>query len=413
MLSLPRTPLRRGIGLPWAIVTFTLLMGFASMMVDYARVQSVKTQLQRTADAAARAAVSQLSTSIAATQNEAAAIGTANKADDSPVTIDTTNDILFGTWDTSTRTFTTLTGTARSNATAIQIICRRTAARGTAVPLLFASLIGRSSCDVSASSIAYIATSATGGPGFVGLSSFNSSGITTDSYSAAAGTYASQTHGTSAAIISNSDLTAWSSTIHGNAQTGSGHTVYGATVTGSETPMTSTLSYTTPSTPGTNNNSNITAQMNSGTGSFDGSNLSTWGAITLPGGTYVLASANISSPITFTGPVNLYVSGALNVNGSGYLATYQNKPTNLLIVCAGSMGWYPAQPFYADVFSPTGTLSMSPGSASDFYGQIIVSSWAVYNYNLHYDTSLPSHNPSGGSGLLSGGSGASTISTVQ
>jgi Flp pilus assembly protein TadG len=411
MLSLPRIPLRRGIGLPWAIVTFTLLMGFASMMVDYARVQSVKTQLQRTADAAARAAVSQISTSVAAAQKEAALIGTLNVADNSPITIDTTNDILFGSWNTATRTFTTLTGSAQANATAIQITCRRTAARGTAVPLLFASLIGRSSCDVSASSIAYIATSSTGGAGFVGLTSFTSSGITTNSYSAAAGTYASQTPGASGSLASNSDLTAWSSTINGNAQPGTGHTVYGATVTGLETPLTSTLSYTALSTPGTNNNTNITAQINSGTGSFDGSNLSTWGAITLPGGTYVLSSLNCSAPITFTGAVSLYVSGACNVNGSGYLGTYQNKPTNLLIVCAGSMGWYPAQPFYADVFSPAGTLSMSPGSASDFYGQIIVNSWAVYNYNLHYDTSLPSHSPSS-CGLI-GGSSASTISTVQ
>ena len=146
--------------------------------------------------------------------------------------------------------------------------------------------------------------------------------------------------------------------------------------------------------------------MNSGTGSFSGGSLSLWGAITLPGGTYVLSSANISAPITFTGPVNLYVSGTLAVNGSGYLGTYNNLPANLLICCNGSLQLYPAQPFYADMFSPAASLSMSPGSASDYYGQIIVGSWAVYNYNLHYDTSLPSHNPSS-CGLLSGSGGGS------
>ena len=196
MLSLPKTPLRRGVGLPWLVLTFSVSMAFASMMVDIARVQAVKTQLQRTADAAARAAVSQISTSVSAAKTEAASIGTLNTADDSPITIDTTNDIIFGTWNTANRTFTTLTGSGQSSANAIEIICRRVASRGTAVPLLFASLIGKSSCDVSATSIAYIAASAPGGAGFVGLSSFSSSGITTDSYNASAGTYASQAHGT-------------------------------------------------------------------------------------------------------------------------------------------------------------------------------------------------------------------------
>jgi hypothetical protein len=388
-------------------------MAFASMMVDLARVQAVKTQLQRTADAACRAAVSQISTSIAATQNEAVAIAADNSADDSPVVIDPNNDVLFGTWNTSTRTFTTLTGSARTGANAIQIVCQRTKARGNAVPLLFASLIGRSSCDVSASSTAYIATSATGGPGFVGISYFTSSGITTDSYNASAGTYASQAHGKAGSVISNSDITAWSSTINGNAQPGSGHAVTGPTVSGSETPLTSTLSYTNPTFPTSNNNSNITAQMGSGTGSFSGGALSTWGAITLPGGTYVLSSANISAPITFTGAANIYCTGAFNVNGSGYLGTYNNLPSNLLIVCTGTMGLYPAQPFYADLFSPQGTLNnLTPGSASDFYGQIIVNNFYVYNYKLHYDTSLPSHNPSS-CGILGGSSGASTISIVQ
>lgn len=387
-------------------------MGFASMMVDIARVQSVKTQLQSTADAAARAAVSQISTSITATQNEAVAIGADNSADDSPVVIDPNNDVIFGTWSTTNRTFTTLTGSARSGANAIEIICRRTAARGNAVPLLFASLVGKSTCDVSATAIAYISTSTSGGPGFVGLSTFAASGLYTDSYNGATGTYSSSNKGAAGSVISNTDIYAWSSTINGNAQPGSGHTIYGASVTGSITPLTSTLSYTNPTFPTSNNNSYITAAMNSGTGSFSGGTLSLWGAITLPGGTYVLSTANISAPITFTGPANLYISGAFALDGNGYIATYNNDPANLLIVCNGAMGIYCAQPLYADIFSPTAILGMAPGSASDFYGQIIVNVWGVYNYNLHYDTNLPSHNPTGGGNLI-GGSTTSTISLVQ
>lgn len=412
-----RIPNRRGIGFPWAIITLSVVMAFTSMIFDYGRVQLVKMQLQRTADAAARAAVSQISTSITATQNEAVAIGSANSADAYPVTIDPNNDVVFGTWNTSSRTFTTLTGAARSNANAIQITCQRTAARGTAVPLYFTALLGRTSCDVTATATAYITpASSSSGPGFVGLSSFNSSSINTDSYNATLGSYGSQTPGTSGNVISNSDLYLWSSNISGNAYPGSGHTQYGGSISGSVTPLTSTISYTGDTFPTSNNNNKINSQINSGTGSFDGSNLSTWGSITLPGGTYVLSNAGIYAPLIFTGPAKIYIVGSFSVAGGGYITTYQNNPANLLIECKGSLGLYPAQPIYADMFSPQASLSMSPGSASDFYGQIIVSSWAVYSYNLHFDTSLPSHNPSGGgiSGSGSGSGGSSgTISLVQ
>jgi hypothetical protein len=399
----------------YTILLMAVLTGFCSLAVDFGRVEVVKTELRRTADAAARAAVANISSGITAAQNAAIAVAALNTADGSAVTI-TAADIDFGTWTASTKTFTVLTGNARTSANALRVTCNRTAANGNAVPLLFAPLIGKSSADVSASTIAYGTTPATttSGAGFVGLSTFTSSSITTDSYDASAGSYASQSHGTKGSVTSNSDLTLWSSTINGNANPGKSHSIQGGSITGTSKPLTSAVSYASMSFPSSNNNSNIAPTINSGTGSWDGSNLSTYnGGITLPGGTYVFSNMYISGPIVFTGPAKLYVTNQCNVNGNGYLGTYQSKPTNLLIVCNGSLNFYETpQPYYADIFSPNATLNMSPGN-SQFYGSIIVNTWYVYTMSLHYDTSLPDHSPSGGGFTSSSGSTSSTISIVN
>lgn len=404
----------------YSVILLVVLLGFASFAVDYGRVQVVKLQLHRTADAAARAAASSLSSGITATQNAASTVAAANTADGSAVAIDTASDVEFGTWTASSKTFTVLSGNARTNANAVRVTCRRTAARGNAVPLLFARAVGKSACDVTASAIATAAApeeSTQDGIGFVGLSNFNSSNITTDSYDGSAGSYASQSHGKAGSLSSNSNIAIWNSTINGDVHPGTGKSVQGGSISGSTSSLTSTLSYTADPTPSSNNNANISPLMTYSTGTFSGGNLQTWGAITLPGGTYVLTNLNASAPITFTGPAKLYISNQCNVNGSGYLGTYQNKPANLLIVAGSQLNLYPAQPVYADIFSPTAQLNTSPGGTSHFYGQIIVHDWYVYNMNLHYDTSLPSHNPSGGPSSSSGGSSGngsgSTVSIVN
>ena len=46
---------RSGVTVVYTIILLTALIGLASLAVDYARVQLAKTELQRAADAAARA----------------------------------------------------------------------------------------------------------------------------------------------------------------------------------------------------------------------------------------------------------------------------------------------------------------------------------------------------------------------
>src|SRR3954470_2328813 len=96
----------------YAIVTMTALMAFISLAVDLGRVQLVKTELLRAADAAARYGVTGLP-NVTNAQNRAIAAANDNTADGSPVVI-SASDIEFGTWDVTTGTFTVLSGSART-----------------------------------------------------------------------------------------------------------------------------------------------------------------------------------------------------------------------------------------------------------------------------------------------------------
>ena len=144
----------RGAMLIYMSVVLAALMAVTSLAVDWGRVQLTKTELQRAADSAARAAMSQLNFGTTAAQTAAVTFAGDNKADSSKVVIDPTNDIDFGTWDSVGRTFTVLTGSDVSSANAVRVSARRTSARGNATPLVFGQTIGMSTCDETASAVA-------------------------------------------------------------------------------------------------------------------------------------------------------------------------------------------------------------------------------------------------------------------
>jgi hypothetical protein len=83
-------------------------------------------------------------------------IASENKADNVAVDLDPATDIIFGKWDTNTKTFTQLSSSNWPQVNAVRIIARRTSNRGNAVPLMFAKLVGRDTCDVSAEAIVMV-----------------------------------------------------------------------------------------------------------------------------------------------------------------------------------------------------------------------------------------------------------------
>src|SRR4051812_37257514 len=86
---------RKGIGLIWAMTVILVLCAIASLAVDLGRVQLAKSQLRSAADAAALAAGDVLLKDPNAARSTAIQIAAANKADGSPVVLDSSKDVEF------------------------------------------------------------------------------------------------------------------------------------------------------------------------------------------------------------------------------------------------------------------------------------------------------------------------------
>ena len=106
-----------------AVLTALLMTFVASMVaiaVDIGNVCMVQTQAQAVADAAALAGARGLSTSAAQAQSLAIACAQQNTANGKNVTL-TDSNIVLGTWNTTTRTLTVLTGSCPVQANVCQV----------------------------------------------------------------------------------------------------------------------------------------------------------------------------------------------------------------------------------------------------------------------------------------------------
>jgi Flp pilus assembly protein TadG len=141
---------RRGVSIIYAIVIMSAICMILSLAVDYGHAQLVKTELRRAADAGARAAAGLIYSDLNAATAAAQTIAARNNADGTAVNLVSGQDIQYGFWDVKAKTFTPTTG---STMNAVRVIARRTSARGNAIGLLFARVLGPSTCDVQAETI--------------------------------------------------------------------------------------------------------------------------------------------------------------------------------------------------------------------------------------------------------------------
>ncbi len=153
MTKAPRRKIKKGVVLIYVAVAMVVFIAFVSLSVDLARAQKVKTELQIAVDAAARNGAANLFTTVTQAQNAAINTAAANKVDGVSVAL-TASQIEFGTWNSSTKTFTVLAGTARSAANAMRVTISRTASTNTGVPLMFGAIVGKRTVDMTVRSIA-------------------------------------------------------------------------------------------------------------------------------------------------------------------------------------------------------------------------------------------------------------------
>ena len=229
---------RRGVILPLTALFIVIIVGMVAFAIDSGTITLARTQLQAAADAAALAGADALSTSPAAATTAAQTIAQANYAGGAHVSIVASSDIEFGNWDTTTSTFTLLTGTAASDANAVRVTCWLKQSRSTGLTLFFAPIWGHSVTDVKAQAIALAGPPTCGA--FVGLQGVSMTGGSyTDSYNSTTGSYSGGSAGKNGTVCSNGNISLSGSgtVINGDAHPGIGMTESGA-VTGSTTPLT-------------------------------------------------------------------------------------------------------------------------------------------------------------------------------
>jgi hypothetical protein len=371
----------RGISLVWAIICMVALLGFVSLAVDVGRVQTAKTELRRAADAAARYGVTGINDNSYRTKAIAAAAD--NKVDGVPLELKN-GDVTLGTW--SSGTFTS--GGSAPNA--VQVRARRTTGRGNPIPLMFATIIGRSGCDIEASAIAAIPAVSYG---VVGLNAIAMSGNTSTSYWSSAGTV---TNGPYGSIASNGAITLSGSTyINGDARPGVGQIVNGAAgrVAGNTTPLTAPMNF-----PNGDGSAYATVNDNAAVPQITGAkdfNVGAGVTATVPAGNYYLHDFNLSANGTMnvTGQATFYVYNNLTLSGTANTAG--NLPKNLKIVMIGDPGTGKAgkanlsgtSALYATLYAPQSPVALS--GTGDFYGSILGQSITMTGTSaIHYDLSL-------------------------
>lgn len=370
---------RRGIFLVWVAILLVALMAFVSLGVDLGRVQLAKTELQRAADAAARYGVTGLSDSTYQTKAQAAA--SANDCLGSAIVL-TSTDIELGTW--AGNTFTS----GGTSPNALRVTARRIASRGSAVPLLFAKVLGLNGCDVNATSIAKREPGIASG--YIGLEGIDvKNNLFAASYDSSSNPNPSQSsHLNSGMIGSNGDITAKHNEVVGQVVLGpdGSHNLdltSGATVLDDPIPA-PTIDF-----------SGAPASNPSGTPQ----NLNVAGTVNLPAGTYYFTSVTLgnNAQLSFLGPATVYVDGNVTFSQNGSISGYGNLPANLRIRQRGAGSVFGSSSannvtLVADIEAPQSDFS-AKNSAVLMGRGFFKSISAKNNLELYYDQTLQSYLP--------------------
>ena len=311
-------------------------MGFCSLAVDVGRVQVVKTELRRTADAAARYAAPALGQGMAAVRARAKDVADDNTADGTPVIL-ADADIEQGHWVPGTRTFVP----NGQPCDAVRVTARRSGA--TAVPLMFARALGRRSADVSASAV-FVTSQSAGFTGLDGITFKNNTFI--GSYNSASVTKPVEGLSTgNATLASNGTIHGQNNVeLDGDATTGPAGTVDGVDVDGTTTKRASAIQ--PPTMPAWGQADNPTGLPASYTVTTP---------TTLPGGLYRFTFLSVKADLGFSGQAVVHVNGNIEVHNGAKVTAFERIPSNLKIYQLGAARTFTAHNDFeitAAVFAP-------------------------------------------------------------
>ncbi len=384
---------RRGAVIPLVAIMLGVILAMVAFALDIGYIALADTELQRTADACAIAAVQQLpseSDAIAAAQS--LAIG--NRGSSGPDLA--VSDIQFGFWDRDTATFSAVA----SNVNAVHVTLERSESRGNPLNLFFAHLLGMSEADVGATATAMYDENMCGP--LIGIDWVDVPGdATTDSFQSSHGDYASQVPRDNGSICSDGPINLEGNPIvNGDANPGKNHQTTlsgGAIVTGNTSPRLRPLNLPTVdiSAYEFNNDNHLLPGIPKGkqlVSPVDGrGNFLVDGGKTydMPSGTYYFNDLTLTgnSTLNITGPTNIYLSGKLDTAG-GYLINTTSIASNLRIFMAGLTAIVTSKvDLFAVIYAPNTQVEVR-GSAG-FYGAAVGKTLLVTGTgDIHYDEDL-------------------------
>jgi len=398
----------RGTVIVLTLLLMVALVGMVAFAVDLGYIVNVRTELQRTTDAAALAAAALL-------PHQSEAVGTAftvadengwsagvkigegdeqNGADLDPMMVE------CGFWDRDTATFTTPSPNPR-RANAVRVTLRRTEATKNPLGLFFARVLSRDTADVESSATAW-SDHGVCGP-FVGIEWLDiGGGADTDSYDSYKGAYSSLTARDRGSVCSDGPLSVQgTSLVRGDALAGKNAAVTvggGGIVTGHigkrKTPL--NLSPVDASEAAINNNNDNAPLIWQGgvwrdpikaNGDFS---LNAGEVYDLPPGTYYLRNVTLNGGATLniSGPTTLYVTGTFRREGGCYVNNNTQLARNLQILSTGpKIDISSDNPFYGVIYAPQSHITLN-GDA-DLFGAIVGNTLKVNGSGTaHYDESL-------------------------
>jgi Putative Flp pilus-assembly TadE/G-like len=415
-----------------------VIVGIAALAVDTSHVHAAGQQLQAAADASALAAASELATESSLvggtyplTRAAAVNLGAQNRAAGAAVLIDGnagnagSGDVVVGQWSPSTQLF--LPTIVSPNA--VKVTARRTAdSAGGPLELVFGSMFGDATSDVSRSSIATVISS---GPAFVHVLSTSASGALTASGNGSLGAAGGRVQvdsssGSALSAVGNASINADTTAVVGGASTaGNAHVAnlhVGASARSDE------LASILPDTAAWNG---LRASMNqpagvngaiSGSGSFapgnypKGLSLSGNAAAILQPGTYMFGtsfSMSGNSTLSATG-VTILCDAGVEPSLAGNGSVTMTPPTSgsfqgLMLMCHRStsgpqvltLSGNGAINCQGSFYVPGGGAKLSGNGAAQGFGQLVCLTLTVTGNGsatgLHI---VPSSSSSGGASLV-------------
>jgi Putative Tad-like Flp pilus-assembly len=147
-----RNRARRGLALIYSVLAMFVLVGICSLAVDYGRVQLIKSEMQRCADATARGYMTyyNLNGKAYADSHVAQLYASSHNPVDSGSGISPTVTVLYGSWNLAANKFVNGAG----GIPAVKVTVTRTAANSNSVPVTWGGLLGTTSIDVHATAVA-------------------------------------------------------------------------------------------------------------------------------------------------------------------------------------------------------------------------------------------------------------------